>query len=104
MKSFEEYELLAARTRSKTNDSVLNASLGLAGEMGELIELIKKEWFHGKYIYPEDVLKEIGDVLFYLSWLANLKGFTLEQAATANIEKLMIRYPEGFVMGGGNGR
>ena len=44
--------------------------LGLAGESGEVVELIKKHLGHGHELDLEKVSKELGDVLWYISAIA----------------------------------
>lgn len=73
----------------------LNAALGL-GESGELQGLIKKEVFHEHDEDPFKVLDEAGDLLFYLDWLLDTYGWTLEAAFNANVLKLRERFPNGF--------
>lgn len=104
MKTFAEYDALANRTRNNSEDAILNASLGLSGETGELVELVKKQRFHGRDVPLESFIKEMGDVLFYLAWIAKIKGVTLDEVAEQNIEKLKARYPDGFKLGNGADR
>lgn len=73
-----------------------NYSMGLAGESGEVVDLLKKHVHHGHELDREKVKGELGDVLHYASGLATMLGFTLEEVATANVEKLRKRYPNGF--------
>lgn len=77
---------------------ILVWALGLAGEAGEVADLLKKVHGHGKTYEPVKMLKELGDVLWYLSNLADAHGFTLEQVAHANVAKLRARYPAGFTV------
>ncbi len=76
-------------------------ALGVAGEAGEIADMVKKSVYHDVEYANIDMLKELGDVLWYVSALARDHGFTLEQVARANIQKLQARYPNGFVAGGG---
>lgn len=101
--TFAEYEDKTARTRGQLGyrNASLNAALGLAGEAGEAVEIIKKMVFHGVSTDPEDLIVELGDVLFYVAWLAALNNASLEDVARANIDKLQERYPDGFETGGG---
>jgi NTP pyrophosphatase (non-canonical NTP hydrolase) len=103
MNAFDRYRKLADRTRRavSTLPLTLNAGLGLVGEAGEVTELLKKTYFHGQDLDREKLKSELGDVLFYLDWLARLHGMTLGEVADANISKLTARYPRGFVDGGG---
>lgn len=102
-KNFAEYEAAAARTRGglKYPNDLLNAALGLAGETGEVVDIAKKRVFHGVEDPPGQLLDELGDVLWYLAWLAAQHGATLEEVAARNIDKLQKRYPDGFETGGG---
>lgn len=93
-----EFQELSKRTMPKTidKDSKSNYSMGLAGESGEVVDLIKKEIHHDHPENPDKVKKELGDVLHYVAGLATMYGWTLEEVATANIMKLSTRYPQGF--------
>lgn len=84
--------------------------LGIAGEAGEVADIIKKVLFHDNLTIGEgfvnsprrdDMCKELGDVLWYVAAVASDWGFTLEEVAQGNIDKLAARYPNGFVKGGG---
>lgn len=75
---------------------ISNYSMGLAGETGEIVDLLKKHIHHGHELDREKVKAELGDVLHYVSGLTSMLGFTLEDVATANITKLQKRYPNGF--------
>jgi NTP pyrophosphatase (non-canonical NTP hydrolase) len=88
-------------SRNAECKSTLNAALGLAGESGEVCELIKKERFQGRAYDPAKMLEELGDVLWYLDCMAEVHGFTLDDVAAVNVDKLRKRYPAGFVKGGG---
>lgn len=70
--------------------------LGLAGESGEVVELLKKHIGHGHPLDKEKLKKELGDVLWYIAALARTAGLDLSDVAVANIEKLKKRYPEKF--------
>jgi len=75
---------------------LLNGALGLTGEAGEVADLIKKEIFHGHKFKVEDLIKELGDVCWYLALTCHSIGVSLEYVMEQNIEKLKKRYPEGF--------
>jgi NTP pyrophosphatase (non-canonical NTP hydrolase) len=82
---------------------MLFAETGLSGETGEISELLKKGIFHGQVelLDREKMKKELGDVLYYLNIIAHLFDIPFEEVAEANNRKLLARYPEGFVKGGG---
>lgn len=120
----KEYQELAARTTNKDASAIenlLNACLGLAGEVGEFNDLIKKWQFHGHTLDIDKCVKELGDTLWYipqairaLKQLAEdrqayagmaalnvtntipVSDLTLEGVARINIEKLEKRYKDGF--------
>ena len=86
-----------ARTDLPIEDQIANAAMGLAGEAGEVIDAIKKHLYQGHDIELDDIAEELGDVLFYWTWLAVLVfGFDRAEIMLRNAVKLKARYPEGF--------
>lgn len=71
-------------------------ALGLAGEAGEVAELVKKGVFHRHSIDRAKLEKELGDVLWYASALCTALGLDLGDIMQINIEKLKVRYPNGY--------
>lgn len=100
--NLNDYQRQAMRTATSPTQMLIVAALGLAGETGEFVELVKKHFFHGKPLDREAAKKEIGDVLWYLALAAEGLELELADIAEANIAKLQARYPDGFVHGGGN--
>lgn len=84
------------------NVTLTHWALGLAGEAGEVIELVKKQAFTGQPFDQNRMAEELGDVLWYLAALAWSVGIDLDDVAKRNVQKLEKRYPAGFVLGGGN--
>ncbi len=72
------------------------ASLGLTGEAGEFADLIKKHVYHEHPLDKQEALSELGDVLWYIGLASETLGFTLEDVAQSNRQKLLKRYPNGF--------
>lgn len=94
-----EYQREASKTANLQGPVALrrlNWSLGIAGEAGEIAELLKKHTFHDHALDEEELAKELGDLLWYVSQLASDLGYTLEEIARMNLEKLAKRYPQGF--------
>lgn len=97
-----DYQQLSKRTMPRHDtahdkrEATLNYLLGASGEMGELVDLFKKELFHGHEKSHIEKVKELGDVLHYLAGLATLLEVDLETVARVNIEKLEKRYSNGF--------
>jgi NTP pyrophosphatase (non-canonical NTP hydrolase) len=81
---------------SDVREAQLSCALGVAGEAGEVADLLKKYHFHGRPLDAVRLGLELGDVLFYVTALAELHGLTLEAIAEANVAKLNARYPDGF--------
>lgn len=75
---------------------VLNAALGLSGEVGELNDMLKKWIFHEKQLDVEHLKREIGDIYWYLALMCDSFGFNLDEIMQINVDKLKVRYPEGF--------
>ena len=95
-----EYQKEAMRTASgmdySTMEPLVNAALGIAGEGGEVSDLIKKHIFQGHSLDRNHLAKELGDVLWYIALAAECIRYPMEQIMEMNIEKLYKRYPNGF--------
>ena len=75
--------------------NVLYAAIGICGEAGEVSELIKKYAYHGHAIDKDHLARELGDVLWYVSYMADLFGYSLGEIMEMNQDKLAKRYPDG---------
>ena len=75
---------------------LINGVMGLCGESGEAIDIVKKWLAQGHALDKEKLAKELGDICWYLAETATALGYELEDIMAANIEKLKKRYPEGF--------
>lgn len=94
-----EYQELAMRTLNpelSEKDVLINAVMGLCGESGEVIDIVKKHLAQGHELDRAAIAKELGDVAWYLAEAAHAIGYPLEDVLAANIEKLRARYPQGF--------
>lgn len=94
-----DYHRAAMRTAGEYENQlamIRNAAYGMCGEAGEVIDLLKKHEFQGHPIDREKMLKETGDVLWYVALMAEALGTTLQDVMERNIEKLKERYPNGF--------
>lgn len=96
--TFTEYQDDAKRTASPNRDDkeLLISACGLAGEAGEVVELIKKYVGHGQTPSPTRISEELGDVLWYVADIASRYDLNLDGIAANNIRKLRERYPNGF--------
>ena len=94
-----EYQKLAMTTLNPQlaqKDVLINAVMGLCGESGEAIDIVKKYLHQGHELDREKLIKELGDIAWYLAEAATALNIDLETVLERNIEKLKSRYPEGF--------
>ena len=94
-----EYQKLAMRTLNPAldkRDVLINGVMGLCGEAGEAIDIVKKHLAQGHALDREALIKELGDVAWYLAETAYALGVPLEDVLQRNIDKLRARYPQGF--------
>lgn len=99
--TLNEYQNEAMRTASGVTASsdenlMLNGAMGLNGEAGEVIDILKKHIFQGHELDTEHIAKELGDCLWYIAVCAKGAGYTLDEIAEMNKAKLRKRYPDGF--------
>jgi NTP pyrophosphatase (non-canonical NTP hydrolase) len=97
---------LARYPREQKDPAIIEAmycALGLVGEAGEVSEKIKK-WHRDGNLDQHSVVLELGDVLYYLTRLANAMGVTLEDVKIENIKKLTDRARRNVLHGSGDNR
>ena len=97
--TINEYQSLAMTTLNPNldpKDVLINGVMGLCGESGEAIDIVKKWLAQGHELDKEKLAKELGDIAWYLAETAYALGIPLEDILQANIDKLRKRYPEGF--------
>lgn len=96
--TMHDYQVLAQRTASTMTPccKLENGVLGLAGEAGEVADILKKHLYQGHALDREKLIDEAGDVLWYIVELAAGLGVTLDEIAQHNADKLRRRYPDGF--------
>lgn len=97
--TINEYQKLAMTTlnpKLDKKDVLINGVMGLCGESGEVIDIVKKHLAQGHELDKEKIIKELGDVAWYMAEIATVLDVELEEVLVQNIEKLKKRYPEGF--------
>ena len=97
--TINEYQKLAMTTLNpelSQKDVLINGVMGLCGESGEAIDIVKKWLAQGHELDKEKLAKELGDIAWYLAEAATALDIPLEEIFQGNIEKLKKRYPEGF--------
>ena len=97
--TINEYQTLAMTTLNpelSRKDVLINSVMGLCGESGEAIDIVKKWLAQGHELDREHLAKELGDIAWYLAEAATALEIPLEDIFQANIDKLRKRFPEGF--------
>jgi len=109
--TFDEYEKHALTTAIYNGNRMLDLchwALGLSGESGEIAEKLKKiirdQNADPSKIDRDDIKKELGDILWYITALAHELDINLDDVAKANVEKLASRLQRGVVTGSGDNR
>lgn len=94
----KQYIENAMKTSSKvpTIDSLVDVGLGLAGEAGEVADLIKKWHSQGHELNEQKIKEELGDLFWYQAKACKIFGWTFEEIMQENIDKLKKRYGEKF--------
>ena len=97
--TINEYQTLAMTTLNPAlsrKDVLINGVMGLCGESGEAIDIVKKHLAQGHDLDREQLIKELGDIAWYLAETATALDVSLEEVFSRNIDKLKTRYPQGF--------
>ena len=97
--TINDYQKLAMTTLNPAlskKDVLINGVMGLCGESGEAIDIVKKWLAQGHELDKAHLAKELGDIAWYLAEAAYAIGMSLEDILVGNIEKLKKRFPEGF--------
>ena len=107
--TLDEYQGHALETAIYPEESrIVYPTLGLTGEAGEVADKVKKVIRDGHRDFtPEkkaEIMKEIGDVLWYCATLSHDLGYTLEEVAQTNVDKLRSRMERNRISGSGDNR
>ena len=108
MKINEYQEKALATAIYGVGSQIIYPTLGLTGEAGEVAEKVKKALRdkNGEFSdeYKLEILKEVGDVLWYCNALCRDLGYTLEECMELNIQKLESRKQRNIISGNGDNR
>lgn len=97
-----EYQKAAMATLNPAldkKDVLINSVMGLCGESGEAIDIVKKWLMQGHELDREHLVRELGDVAWYLAEAATALDIPLEAVFQGNLYKLRQRFPNGFDTG-----
>lgn len=97
----KEYQKLAMKTLNPSltkKDILVNGVMGLNGESGEVIDIVKKHMFQGHELDKDKIKKELGDVMWYVAEVCEALNLSLDEVMEGNIEKLAKRFKDGFTV------
>ncbi len=77
-------------------DILINSVMGLCGESGEATDIVKKWLMQGHDLDKDHLIKELGDIAWYLAEAATALDIPLDVILQGNLDKLHKRYPDGF--------
>lgn len=103
LKDYHDFVLSTALPSVDKNKLVYPA-LGLSEEAGEVAGKIKKFLRGDGELDKQSVIKELGDVLWYTAKMAYDLGYTIEDVAKINIEKISLRKKTNTLKGSGDNR
>lgn len=90
---YQSQSYVAIQEHENNKEEVMHWAIGLGEEAGEALSVIKHRYYGGSYDV-EDLVSELGDVLWYISSLCTATGIQLEDVARYNIARIYHRYPE----------
>ena len=96
IRDYQKQAMMTLNPELSKKDVLINSVMGLCGESGEAIDIVKKWLAQGHELDKERLAKELGDIAWYLAEAATALDMELEDILQANIEKLKKRYPQGF--------
>lgn len=97
--TFNEYQdkaMTFLNNKLSKKDVLINGVMGLCGESGEVIDIVKKHHAQGHDLDKEKIIEELGDVCWYIAEIAYVLDVKLEDVFEGNINKLSKRYKNGF--------
>ncbi len=104
MNAYQEKSARTAIYPKSLNGGIFYACIGLSGEVGELLNKVKKLARDNAELDKEGIKLELGDILWYVAMVAKEAGISMEEVASANIEKLEKRMKNGTLHGNGDER
>jgi NTP pyrophosphatase (non-canonical NTP hydrolase) len=76
--------------------NLTHAALGIGGEADEVVDLVKKTFANNRTLDGDKLVKELGDLMFYIQAMCNTINIPLITVLQANVVKLTARFPEGY--------
>ena len=95
---FEQYQkqaYVAIQSHENNKEEIMHWAIGLGEEAGEVLSVVKHKYYGNQYDV-EELVGELGDVLWHVSALCAASGISMQDVAEYNIAKLQHRYPDGY--------
>ncbi|HET8707606.1 MAG TPA: nucleoside triphosphate pyrophosphohydrolase family protein [Pseudomonadales bacterium] len=93
---FDQFQALSRRTQPPAEHLLGHSALGIAGEAGEVVDVVKKHTYQGHELDVPKLVDEMGDILWHLCEMCDAIGVPFSAVASRNVAKLQERYPDGF--------
>ena len=94
--TYQKEAMQTLNPKLNPQEVLVNSVMGLCGESGEAVDLVKKHLFQGHPLDEEHLKKELGDIAWYLVEAATALNVNLDEVLQGNLDKLKSRYPHGF--------
>ena len=93
---YQKLAMKTVNTELTKKDMLVNGVMGLNGESGEVIDVVKKHMFQGHELDIDKIKKELGDVMWYVAEVCEALDLSMDEVMEANIAKLANRFKNGF--------
>ena len=95
-KRYQELAMVTLNKELTKEDMLVNGVMGLNGESGEVIDVVKKHLFQGHELDKTKIEEELGDVMWYVAEICEALDLSLDDVLYKNINKLQKRFKNGF--------
>lgn len=96
--SYQSFTKITCNHELNQKETLITGVMGLCGESGEVIDIVKKWYAQGHDLDPNKIKDELGDVCWYISCICNALDININEVFQTNIDKLKKRYPNGFTI------
>lgn len=93
-----DYSISALKTVNRMKyrrEDYMHMAAGIAGEAGEVLDLVKKNFAYGKELDRDKLVEELGDLIWYINGMIHFSGTSWAEVFQRNIAKLSARYKGG---------
>jgi len=94
--AYAQFVKSRAKKMGTSASDILHAVVGISGEAGEALDVVKKHWAYCQPLDTAHLREELGDILFYVQHVCNLLNCTFADLIAGNVAKLEMRYPIGY--------